>query len=86
MAWNANSLVSKQGELEEFMKRKKIHACLVSETHLKPNKRYKQYKHVVYRNDRLTQGGGTAIIIRHDIQHHVIDLPQLNSIEATGVI
>jgi endonuclease/exonuclease/phosphatase family metal-dependent hydrolase len=86
MAWNANSITNKKDELADFMKRQKIHVCLVSETLLKPANKFKQHKHSTYRTDRATQGGGTAIIIRSDIQHHNIDLLPLNSMEATAVV
>lgn len=38
----------------------------------------------IYRNDRLTDGGGgTAILIRDDIKHDVLNTPLLKSSEAT---
>ncbi|XP_047098712.1 uncharacterized protein LOC124712460 [Schistocerca piceifrons] len=39
-----------------------------------------------YRTDRLTAGGATAVNVRNGICHHVIQLPPLATLEATGVV
>ena len=39
----------------------------------------------VTRNDRLTEEGGTAILVRHGIDHHVVPVLGLQHLEATDI-
>jgi Reverse transcriptase (RNA-dependent DNA polymerase)/Endonuclease-reverse transcriptase len=40
----------------------------------------------VYRRDRVSAGGGTAIVVRRGIEHYEVDLPQMHSLEANAVV
>lgn len=60
---------------------------MVGETYLKPGKGFRLANMQVYRNDRAgAVGGGTAIVVRRDLDHHEIDLPALTSIEANAIV
>ena len=39
--------------------------------------------HVCHRNDRLTEGGGTAILVRRVMDHHTVPIQGLRYLEAT---
>lgn len=83
--WNADSIMPKKNELHEFFREYDVDVALVSETHLDADCTFKMHSKSVYRNDRNRQGGGTAIIVKRGITHHVLDLPELKSLEATAV-
>lgn len=88
IAWNVNSIKSKikQEEVRYFLFKHKPHMLLLSETKLN-NCNTIQFPHYkIYRNDRLSEGGGgTAILIKEDIKHEVVNTPLLSSSEATCV-
>jgi hypothetical protein len=41
--------------------------------------------YVCHRTDRLTEGGGTAIQVRRDIDHHTVVVKDLEHLEATAI-
>lgn len=67
--WNATSVVNKKEELEDFLLSNNIDVALISETWLKPDLKFKLKKFHCYRSDRITHGGGVAIIIKKGIPH-----------------
>jgi hypothetical protein len=88
IAWNVNSIRSKakQEEVRYLLTERKPHLVLLSETKLNDSNfvQFPQYK--IYRNDRLSDGGGgTAILIREPIKHEVVNTPLLKASEATCV-
>ena len=88
IAWNVNSVRSKvkQEEVRYLLSERKPHLLLLSETKLNDSNfvQFPQYK--IYRNDRLSDGGGgTAILIRENIKHDVVNTPLLKASEATCV-
>lgn len=88
IAWNVNSIRSKakQEEVRYLLSEQKPHLLLLSETKLNDGNfvHFPQYK--IYRNDRLSDGGGgTAILIREPIKHEVVNTPLLKASEATCV-
>lgn len=88
IAWNVNSIRSKvkQEEVRYLLSEQKPHLLLLSETKLNGSNfvQFPQYK--IYRNDRLSDGGGgTAILIREHIKHEVVNTPLLKASEATCV-
>ena len=86
VAWNANSIVSKIQELREFLIRFRVDVALIGETHLKTNHRANIANYKCYRNDRLTgRGGGTAVYIKSNIDHHVLPTPPDLTLEITPV-
>lgn len=86
LSWNANSLTNKKDELHECMRHHEIDVALIGETFLSIGKKFKIANTDVYRYDRPTAGGGTAILIRRGTEHHEIALPPLASIEANAVM
>lgn len=85
---NVNSLVSttKQVELKSFLAKHRPHIVLLNETKLKFSNRISLPNYSTYRNDRDSDGGGgTAILVRIDLKHEVINSPALLSSEATCI-
>jgi hypothetical protein len=41
--------------------------------------------YVCNRNDRVTEGGGTAILVRRGIDHHAVPVEGLKHLEATAI-
>lgn len=86
-AMNVNSIIShtKRFALLEFINNNKLDLVLISETKL--NKRHKIVldNHDIIRTDRpnATKGGGTAIIIKNDIDYEKIYYPSSNHNEVT---
>lgn len=85
MFWNANSVLNKRDVLHAVIKKQHLDIVLLSETFLKPGKKFNLPNMTIYRNDRDSKGGGTAIIVRRGITHHEIGLPTLTSIEANAI-
>lgn len=95
--WNCNSISSrvKQSELHSFLARHNISVMMLGETWLNPHLSFNIPGYICYRSDRTaqaanttaaTQGGGTAILIRRNINHYVSVLPQLQHAEATAIV
>lgn len=81
---------SKQVELAYYMTSRNIDIALINETHLLNNHSFKIPGFEIYRKDRpLNVGqrpaGGVAIVIRQNIRHTEMALPDLNSIEALAI-
>ena len=74
--WNADGLRSRKLELEHFLNRHGVDICL-SETFLNPGQAFRLANCVCHRTDKLTAGGGTAILVRRDIVHHSVPVPGL---------
>jgi len=86
MALNANGILKHRLELSNLLQDRCTDVALLSETHLKPHERFFIYNYRVYRTDRFPNlKGGTAIAVRHSIPHAHVDVPPLQSIEATGI-
>jgi hypothetical protein len=86
IAWNVNSIRSKikQLDVKYILYKYKPHLLLLSETKLLEGSIVQFPNYSTYRNDRLTDGGGgTAILIRDNIKHDVLNTPLLKSSEAT---
>ena len=84
--WNANGILNKILELDDFIAQHEIDIILISETHLRPANNFKRPNFHTYRNDRLDgHGGGTAILIKSHITHSVLPTPILQTVEATSV-
>lgn len=85
--WNAHGLRDKKGELEELLDPIKVDIICIGKTHLNPNNPDPRLPFFsIYRNDRATQGGGTAIYARNSLDHSNISTQPLNSIEYTEII
>jgi len=62
-----------------------IDICLLTETHLRSGVVFRMANYVCHRNDRLTEGGGTAILVPRGIVHHAVPIPGLAHLEATAI-
>lgn len=99
--WNACRLINKIDELISFMEINNIPIALINETKtqkdIKVKQGYKVYqtnRPADHPNIKRTKkktpndekgGGGTAIIINENIEHHQILLPKFNYLEATAI-
>lgn len=70
-----------------FLINHSIDIACVTETHLKSDETLRISGYKIYRCDRDAENasGGSAIIIKKNISHHEISLPDLDSIEATAI-
>lgn len=87
VAWNANGLVQRAQMLEAFLWSEKIDVCLVSETHMKRDSYCKIRGYRVYhtvRPDKVGKGG-TAVVIKENINHFEQINYETSAIQATAV-
>jgi hypothetical protein len=84
VAFNANGIGRQRYELGKQLQEQHIDVALFSETHLQPHERFYIPNDQVYRTDRfLGIKGGTAVAVKKGIPNNHVDLPPLNSLEAT---
>jgi len=82
--WNADGVRGRKLELEHFLSQYGVDICLLSETFLNPGQAFRLSNYVCHRTNRLTAGGGTAILVRRGIVHHSVPVPGLTHLEATA--
>jgi hypothetical protein len=86
IAFNANVIWRQRYELGKQLQDLHVDVALYSETHLKPHERFLIPNYHFYRTDpHPGRKGGTAVAVRKGIPHHLVDLPPLVSVEATGI-
>ncbi|XP_076388962.1 exodeoxyribonuclease-like [Megachile rotundata] len=76
---NVNSIVSneRRHNILELLKAECPDFLLLNESKLKPQLSLNCKKYTLLRNDRVnSNGGGVAILIKQQIQHKIIDIPQ----------
>jgi hypothetical protein len=83
--WDADGVRSRKLELEHFLSQHVVDICLLSETFLNPGQAFRLANCVCHRTDRITAGGGTAILGRRGISHHSVPVPGLTNLEATAI-
>lgn len=84
--WNAEGIKGRKHEFTHILKELDVDVALLNETFLKPQMNFKLAGYKVYRSDRPTdQGGGTAVVVRHNLNHHEVITPTLTSIEANAI-
>ena len=87
--WNADGLKHKKNMFASFLVRHNIDIACITETHFIRNENFKTPGYSIYREDRNGNvpqaSGGVAIVVKRNINHHSIFLPQLISIEAVGI-
>ncbi|HBH7445490.1 TPA: hypothetical protein KWZ19_005116, partial [Escherichia coli] len=81
--WNAHGLRAKTLELEVFLTTQNISVMLISETMLSAGVSCKIQGFQIFRKDRITLGGGVAVLVKNGIQARQIDV--VTGIEAVGV-
>ena len=72
-------------ELEHFLRQHGVDICILSETFLYPGQAFRLANYVCHRTDRLTVGGGTAILVSRGIVQHSVPVPGLTHLEATAI-
>jgi hypothetical protein len=83
--WNADGVRGRKLELEHFLGRHGVDICLLIETFFNPGQAFRLANYVCHRTDRLTAGGGTAILVRRGIVHHSVPVLRLIHLEATAI-
>lgn len=85
--WNANGLAQHSTEVQTFIQYQKIDIMLISETHF-TRKSYMKIKNYTVYDTQHPDGkahGGTAIIIKNSIRHHLHSHYETEHIQATSV-
>lgn len=70
--WNCTTINNRLQELDHFLNNFNLDVCCLNETRLSQERKLKCKGYIVYRNDRNSQGGGVAVIIRNNIKHYRI--------------
>lgn len=88
MHWNAQGITNPSSiyQLEHTLNQKKIDIVFINETFLNKKSKFKLHNYNIYRQDRLTHGGGVLIGIKKSIPHQFISsIPTIN-IENVSII
>jgi hypothetical protein len=83
--WNADGVHSRKLKLEHFLSQHSVDICLLSETLLNPGQAFRLANYVCHRTDRLTEGGGTAILVHHRIVHHLVSVLGRTHLEVIAI-
>lgn len=88
MVWNCNGISNKTEELIDFIKQHNISIVLLGETRLNPKFQINIPNFHAYRSDRPSiprrpQTGGTAVLIRRGIVHHLENIQ--TSLDSTTI-
>ena len=83
--WNTDGVRGRKQELDQFLGQHGIDICLLTETHLRSGKVFRLANCVCHLNDWLTEGGGTAILVRCGILHHAVPVQGLQHLEGTAI-
>jgi len=85
--WNANGLCKHAQELPHFLQLFDIDILLISETHFTDRSYIKVPNYIIYNtlHPDETAHGGTAIIIRRNIKHHIREGYKQEHIQATSI-
>jgi hypothetical protein len=83
--WNVDGVHGRKLELEHFLSQHRVDICLLSETLLNPGQAFQLANYVCHRTDRPTEGGGTAILVRHGIAHHPVSVLGLTHLEVIAI-
>jgi hypothetical protein len=84
--WNADGVRGRKLELEYFLNQHGVDLSLLSETFPSPEQAFRLSNYVCHRIDRLTAGGGTAILVRRCIVNHSVPVPGLTHLEAIAIL
>lgn len=87
LSWNAQSISNKTKifELELLLRDLDIQVACIQETYLNPGVRVHLENYVLYRNDRLSHGGGVAIAVRRNIEHKLLTISNTTVIENISI-
>ena len=87
VAWNSNCLQQGAPETKAFLYKNNIDVLLVSETHFTPKSYIKISYYTIYdtKHPLGKAHGGTSVIIKNDIKHHLHSQTNQEHIQATTV-
>jgi hypothetical protein len=83
--WNADGVCGKKLELDQFLSEHGVDICRLNETHLESGRDFRFANYVCHRTYRQARGGGTAILVRRDIDHYAVPVSGLRHLEATAI-
>lgn len=85
--WNANGLAQHIQHIKIFLLKQDIDIMLISETHFTKKSYFKIPKYVIYDTQHPdgTAHGGTAVIIKNTIKHHIVEEYKQNHLQATSI-
>lgn len=86
-AWNANGLCQHAQEIKLFLNTNNVDILLVSETRMTENSNFNIFNYKIYKTNHPdgTAHGGSAVIIRNNINHHEVEKYEYENIQATTV-
>jgi hypothetical protein len=87
IAYHVDGILRQCNELSKQLQDLHTDVAMLSETHLKPHKRFFIPNYHFYQTDRFLGRKSRTVAVRKGIPHNhvLVDLPSLTSIEATGV-
>lgn len=85
MTWNANSIKCKFIELSHVIFDYNVDIIGICETRIDNTYSLRAHGYQVYRQDRDSEGGGVALMIRNNLQQSEYKLPKFDNIEAVAV-
>ena len=87
LLWNANGLRPHLNELLTLLHDRRVDICLLSETHLTSRSPLRVQGYVSHRTDHPDDSahGGTAILVRQQLSHHLLPPTCTESLQSTSV-
>ncbi|GJQ88078.1 hypothetical protein Trydic_g13091 [Trypoxylus dichotomus] len=79
--WNCSRVLTKMGELIDFITSRNVDLLVLSETKLNKNRKLQFPGYSVVRKDGRNFQGGVAIVLRNTIPFQHITLPEMNNLE-----
>jgi hypothetical protein len=83
--WNTDGVCGNKLELDQFLSEHGVDICLLNETHLESGLDFRFANYVCHRTDRQARSGGTAILVRRDIDHYAVPVSGPRHLEATAI-
>ncbi len=86
--WNANGISQRKNEIQTFLIQRKIDLMLISETHLTTKNCCYIKNYVVYdtKHPNNKGHGGSGILIRRGIKHHMHSTISKTYMQATSIV
>ena len=87
LLWNANGLRLHLQELITVLQDRRVDICLVTETHLTSRSPLRVPGYVSHRTDHPDDSahGGTAVLVRQQLSHHLLPSTCTNSLQSTSI-
>jgi hypothetical protein len=70
--WNADGILCRNMELDRFFGQHHVNVCLSTETKLRSGEDFQMAIHVCPHTSRLTERGGTVIVVRQGMDHYLV--------------